>query len=131
MGTGEVMSDQGEWVRVESEDELRLGMVVKKTPCAWCGREEVQIIIEEMPATGYAINRNGTRRRTVSRRSFMLANQCHLPGVFVALDLAIREGRLFRLAVPPDEAAIADEKMSDFRAKYPVAGDLLAREWTR
>ncbi len=107
------MSDQGQWVRVESEDELQKGMVIKKVPCGWCGKIEVTVIKRLRPAWTYVACSDGRTIPCEATKGFVVSPNCTPE---VTLDGAIREGRLFRLAVPPDEAALADEKEASRRA---------------
>lgn len=96
------MSAKEQWVRVESEDELRPGMMVKYTRPA--DREHVAVITE--------VSRGACPMGCTKFRSTLVFDT----GLGNCYRQAISAGLIYRLAVPPDEAALADEKEASRRA---------------
>ena len=82
------MSDErDEWVRVESEDELRPGMAVQVRPCRWCRKTHVRILLRFDKGLWVLPHRSCGPYYTVRAGYYF----------------AIREGRLYRLRDLPAE----------------------------
>lgn len=110
------MSAKSRWVRVRSEDELVPPMVIKFKNCAWCGdHPEVMTILRRLPAMPFEKYPDGHVEPSTAKFGFETIGSCD-DGANWQFDQDIADGCLFRLAVPPDEAALADEKEAGRRA---------------
>ena len=114
------MSDErDEWVRVESEDELRPGMAVQLRPCRWCGRVDTFWLGEEVPPCAFVPrNPDGSiaklARRAFEKRGRNCPAAVRTHGQFAS---AIRECRLYRLRdLPAEETTVATKRRVSVKA---------------
>jgi len=94
------MAKREEWVRVKSEDELRIGLTVQLRPCVWCGRTENETIIAEVEVHPMAHSPRGWQPSKATR-AFDVVGSCQRSmdaGPLTQYDEDISEGRLYRLA---------------------------------
>jgi len=101
------------WVRVESEDELRPGLVVQLRPCLWCGVTEINLLGRETEL--------GAEARTIDggieemSRPFVVELSCHIGAA--DYEHAIRDGRLYRLAPFASDGTETTRTVKSPRAK--------------
>lgn len=119
MGTGKIMSKHDEWVRVESEDELGPGMLIRGE--CFYGSGYFVLALGQRCICGHVdagadCGRMGWQSRIVSGCCLDCDLAARWNGYRFCHVAGVREGRLFRLAVPPDEAALFDEKEASRRA---------------
>ena len=104
------MAAESTWVRVESEDELRVGMAVQSRPCGWCQRTETFFLTTEESPSGKLVCDPHGGYMEPSSRAFTHAGSCRATKRILHLGNAILEGRLYRLALsePSQDVASAD-----------------------
>lgn len=95
-----MIDERDEWVRVESEDELRPGMAVQLRPCMFCGNAETFFLTRQVPAFP-AVREDGSWSPDIGKQFLLVGGRCHPgPSQFTR---AIRERRLYRLRDLPAE----------------------------
>lgn len=109
---GVVLMAREEWIRVQSEEELRPGMAVQLRPCKWCGRKaETFFLGDAEKADAFVYRPDGSFGPSSSTVAYHVRGRC---GAFADDEYrwqpgnAIRRGKVFRLNdLPGDQATEA------------------------
>ena len=98
------MSTKEEWVRVESESELRPGMTVEQRGCENCVRTERMVLLRENFRE--SVDSDGVIYPP--RRGFFIAPPACDGSDGVDLELVVAEGALYRLSDLTDDSETTD-----------------------